>query len=99
MTKQITPEIVEEANNWLESETYCCHALACAMSGEPFESLRTSFAYIKQAEDFLHPLLMRDGISTSNTWTNPFNDKLLNFSREIWFRKIAQELREGKISA
>ena len=32
-TKQITPEVLEEAIEWLETETYCCHALACALSG------------------------------------------------------------------
>ena len=53
---------------------------------------------MKQAEDFLHPLLSRDEISSLGTWTNPFTDELLNFSRETWLRKIAQELREGKIS-
>lgn len=99
MPNKITPEIIEKAIEWLESETYCCHALACAMSEEPFKSLRTSFTDIKRAEEFLHPLLIRDGISTSGTWTNPFNAKLLNFSRETWLLKIAQELREGKISA
>lgn len=98
MPNKITPETIEEAINWLESETYCCHALACAMSGEPFTSLRTSFIDMKQAEEFLHPLLTRDGISLSGDWTDPFTSELVNFSRETWLRKIAQELREGKIS-
>lgn len=98
MTKKITPEVIEEAINWLESETYCCYALACALSGEKFVSLRTTFRQMKQAEDFLHPLLFRDEISSSGTWTNAFTDELLDFSRETWLRKIAQELREGKIS-
>lgn len=99
MTKQITPEVIEEAINWLEVETYCCYALACALSGEKFDSLRTTGKQIRQAEDFLHPLLFRDEISSSGTWTNAFTAELLNFSRETWLRKIAQELREGKISA
>lgn len=98
MPNKITPEIIEDAINWLESETYCCNALACAMSGEPFSSLRTSFIKIRKAEKFLHPLLTRDGISLSGSWTDPFTSKLVNFSRETWLRKIAQELREGKIS-
>lgn len=97
MKKKITPEIIEDAINWLESETYCCHALACAMSGKPFTSLRTSFIEIKKAEEFLHPLLTRDGISSSGTWNDPFTGKLINFSRETWLHKIAQELRDGKI--
>ena len=32
-TKQITPEVLEEAIEWLETEYYCCYALACALSG------------------------------------------------------------------
>ena len=98
MPNKITPEIIEEAINWLESETYCCYALACALSGEKFDSLKTTGKQIRQAEDFLHPLLFRDEISSSGTWTNPFTAELLDFSRETWLRKIAQELREGKIS-
>lgn len=98
MPKKITPEIIEKTVDWLESETYCCHALACAMSGYPFESWRTESKHIKQAENFLSPLLARDGISSSGTWTNPFTSKIVNFSRETWLLKIAQELREGKIS-
>ena len=40
-TKQITPEVLEEAIEWLETETYCCHALACALSGYEYNSLHT----------------------------------------------------------
>ena len=32
-TKQITPEVLEEAIEWLETETSCCHALASAIEG------------------------------------------------------------------
>lgn len=99
MSNKITAGIIEKATSWLESETYCCHTLACAMSGEPFTSPRTSYMELKKAKEFLHPLLTRDGISSSGTWNDPFTGKPVNFSRETWLRKIAQELREGKISA
>ena len=95
-TKQITPEVLEEAIEWLETETYCCYALTCALSGCEDESFRN---HIKQASEFLKPLLQRDGISDSGTWTVCGTQKLLSFSRSEWLRKIAQELREGKISA
>ena len=68
-TKQITPEVLEEAIEWLESETYCCHALACALSGYEYESFHTESNHIKQASEFLEPLLQRDGISDTGTWT------------------------------
>ena len=35
-TKQITPEVLEEAIEWLDTETYCCHALASAIEGKPY---------------------------------------------------------------
>ena len=98
-TKQITPEVLEEAIDRLESETYCCHALACALSGYKYESFHTESNHIKQASEFLEPLLQRDGISDSGTWTRCGTIKLLPFTRSEWLRKIAQELREGKISA
>ena len=41
MTKPITPEVIEEAIKWLETEKYCCHALACALSGYKFKSYFT----------------------------------------------------------
>ena len=97
MTKPITPEVLEEAIEWLESETYCCHALASAIEGKPYSL--TSFEADKQASKFLEPLLQRDGISDTGTWTVCGTQKLLSFTREEWLRKIAQELREGKISA
>ena len=98
-TKQITPEVLEEAIEWLETETYCCHALACALSGYKYESFRTESKHIKQVSKFLEPLLQRDGISDTGTWTVCGTIKLLPFTRSEWLRKIAQELREGKISA
>ena len=96
-TKQITPEVLEEAIEWLETETYCCHALASAIEGKPYNL--TSFEADKLAREFLEPLLQRDGISDTGTWTVCGTQKLLSFTREEWLRKIAQELREGKISA
>ncbi len=98
-TKQITPEVLEEAIEWLETETYCCHALTCALSGYKYESFHTEGKHVKQASKFLEPLLQRDGISDSGTWTGCGTIKLLPFTRSEWLRKIAQELREGKISA
>ena len=98
-TKQITPEVLEEAIEWLETETYCCHALACALSGYEYESFHTESKHIRQASEFLEPLLQREGISDSGTWTRCGTIKLLPFTRSEWLRKIAQELREGKISA
>ena len=98
-TKQITPEVLEEAIEWLESETYCCHALDCALSGNEYESFHTKSNHIKQASEFLEPLLQRDGISDTGTWTVCGTRKLLPFTRSEWLRKIAQELREGNISA
>ena len=96
-TKQITPEVLEEAIEWLETETYCCHALASAIEGKPYTL--TSFEADKLAREFLEPLLQRDGISDSGTWTRCGTIKLLPFTRSEWLRKIARELREGKISA
>ena len=98
-TKQITPEVLEEAIEWLETETYCCYALACALSGYKYNSLHTEGKHIKQASEFLKPLLQREGISDAGTWTVCGTVKLLPFTRSEWLRKIAQELREGKISA
>ena len=98
-TKQITPEVLEEAIKWLEDETYCCFALACALSGYEYNSFHTKSKHIRQSSEFLEPLLQRDGISDSGTWTVCGTIKLLPFTRSEWLRKIAQELREGKISA
>ena len=98
-TKQITPEIIEEAIKWLETESFICHALACALSGYEYESFHTESNHIKQASEFLEPLLQRDGISDTGTWTVCGTMKLFPFTRPEWLRKIAQELREGKISA
>ena len=98
-TKQVTPEVLEETIEWLETETYCCHALACALSGYEYVSFHTESNHIKQVSEFLEPLLQRDGISDTGTWTVRGTMKLFPFTRSEWLRKIAQELREGKISA
>ena len=98
-TKQITPEVLEEAIEWPETETYCCYALTCALSGYKYVSFHTEGKHIKQVSKFLKPLLQRDGISDTGTWTVCGTQKLLSFTRGEWLRKIAQELREGKISA
>ena len=37
-TKQITPEVLEEAIEWLETQSFICHALPSAMSGHPYVS-------------------------------------------------------------
>ena len=96
-TKQITPEVLEEAIEWLESETYCCHALPAALSGYSYSSRLCREEFVIDAENFLLPLFKRDGIPTGGSWK--VDDKLLPFTRSEWLRKIAQELREGKISA
>lgn len=96
-TKQITPEVLEEAIKWLETETYCCYALASAIEGKPY--ILTSVEAYNLAREFLEPLLQQDGISDTGTWTVCGTMKLLPFTRYEWLLKIAQELREGKISA
>ena len=96
-TKQITPEVLEEATEWLETETYCCYALTSAIEGKPY--IETSFKADRLATDFLEPLLQRDGIRNNGTWTVDGTMKRLSFTRSEWLSKIAQELREGKISA
>ena len=98
-TKQITPEVLEEAIEWLDTEPYCCHALACALSGYEYVSFHTEGKHIKQVSKFLEPLLQRDGISDTGSWTIDDTMKTLPFTRSEWLRKIAQELREDKISA
>ena len=96
-TKQITPEVLEEAIKWLETERFICHALPAAMSGHPYDSILCKQDDVEAAENFLLPLFKRDGIPTGGSWE--VNDKTLSFTRFEWLRKIAQELREGKISA
>ena len=98
MPKMITPEILEEAVELLDTETFCCCALASALSGYEFESYYTKNKHIKLAEDFLHPLLVRDNIANNGYWVTLYNSKNLPFTRSEWLRKIAQELREGKIN-
>ena len=73
--------------------------MACALSGYEYEIFHTESNHIKQASEFLEPLLQRDGIPDSGTWTVCGTMKLFPFTRSEWLRKIAQELREGKISA
>lgn len=55
--------------------------------------------HIEQVSEFLEPLLQRDGISDTGTWTVDGTMKKLDFTRFEWLHKIAQELREGKIDA
>ena len=98
MTKLITPEVLEEAIEWLGTQVFCCHSLASALSGHPYISKLCENKHIIQAENFLRPLLKRDNISTGGGWESsiyPYDR--IPFSRADWLRKIAQELREGKI--
>ena len=98
MTKLITPETIEEAIEWLDTQEFICHALPAALSGYPYISKLCENKYIIQAENFLLPLLKRDNISTGGSWESliyPYDR--IPFSRADWLRKIAQELREGKI--
>jgi len=97
MTKQITPEIIERAIEFLVKDVYCCHALASALGGwtdndwELVEEL---------VESFMYPLLERDNISKDGYWTYAVSDvhaQAFPIQRRDWLRKIAQELREGKI--
>lgn len=97
MTKHITPEVIEEAIKLLPDETFCCYALACALSGCSLNSFGTKTKHIQQAEGFLKPLLVRDNISSCGRWANLYNGKPVSITREQWLRKIAQELREGNI--
>ena len=99
MPNKITPEIIEKAVEWLGSEIYCCYALACSLSGYSCESWNTKSKHINQAADFLSTLLARDNISNAGAWTIKGTKKKLPFTRKEWLLKIAQELREGKISA
>lgn len=96
-TKQITPEVLEEAIEWLETQSFICYALPAAMSGHPYTSRLCKQNDVEAAENFLLPLFKRDGIPTGGSWE--VNYKSLSFTRSEWLRKIAQELREGKISA
>ena len=98
-TKQITPEVLEEAIEWLETERFICHALPAALSGYSYSSRLCREEFVIDAENFLLPLFKRDGISDTGTWTVCGTMKLFPFTRSEWLRKIAQELREGKISA
>lgn len=100
MTNKITPEIIEKAVEWLDTQSFCCYALPSAMSGHPYDSRLCTEEDVDAAEVFLRPLLKRDNISLSGGWESsidPHNP--LSFTRTEWLLKIAQELREGKISA
>lgn len=100
MTKPITtitPEVIEEAIEWLNSQMFCCHSLASALSGYEYDSKLTKGEHITQSLDFLEPLFQRDEISNNGTWENLYTSEALPFTREQWLCKIAQELREGKI--
>jgi len=67
-TKQITPEVLEEAIEWLDTERFICHALPAAMSGHPYASRLCKQDDVEAAENFLLPLFKRDGIPTSGSW-------------------------------
>lgn len=97
MTKPITPEVLEEAIEWLGTQVFCCHSLASALSGYDYTDKLTTNEQVEQSLNFLEPLLQRDGISNDGTWSHSHTLKALPFTREQWLRKIAQELREGKI--
>lgn len=97
MTKPITPEVLEEAIKWLGSQKFCCHSLASALSGYDYASSRTTSEHVEQSLNFLEPLFQRDKISNEGTWSISHTLEELPFTREQWLRKIAQELREGKI--
>lgn len=100
MTKSITPEVLEEAIEWLETQTFICHALPAAMSGCYYTSRQCKTEDVDAAEEFLLPLFERDGIITNGEWrSSTYPHEQLPFTRSEWLRKIAQELREGKISA
>ena len=96
-TKPITPEVIEKAIEWLETQSFICHALPAALSGYSYTSRLCREEFVIDAENFLLPLFKRDGIPTGGIWE--VNGKPLSFTRSEWLRKIAQELREGKISA
>ena len=96
MIKQITPEVLEEAIEWLETERFICHALPAALSGYSYTSHLCGEEFVRSATNFLRPLFKRDGIPTRGRWE--IDGEKLPFTRSEWLRKIAQELREGKIS-
>ena len=50
-TKQITPEVLEEAIEWLETETYCCYALTCALSGYEYDSFHTKVSTLDNLQN------------------------------------------------
>ena len=93
MIKQVTPEVLEEAIEWLETERYICHALPSALSGYSYTSHMCGEEFVVSAENFLRPLFKRDGIPTGGSWG--IDDKKLPFTRSEWLSKIAQELREA----
>ncbi len=97
MTKSITPETIEEAIEWLGTQVFCCHSLASALSGYDYTEKLTTNEHVQQSLDFLESLLQRDEISNDGTWSKSYTLEELPFTREQWLRKIAQELREGKI--
>jgi len=95
MTKEITPEVIERAIGLLPIKTYCCISVAVSIREE--YNCRYEYSEIISKE-FLHPLLKRDNISNGGSWTFD-NDPDYDYpiSRRDWLRKIAQELRDGKI--
>lgn len=98
MPKMITPEILEEAIDWLGSQNFICHALPAAMSGHEYTSRLCSERDVYSAWDFLEPLFKRDRITTDGKWgSSVYPYDKLKFTRAEWLRKIAQELRDGKL--
>jgi len=95
MIKEITPEVIERAIDWLDTQTFCCHALASAIDDCSY--MKTSGVADYAAGQFIEPLLERDNISNDGFWTYVDSNVPYRYSREDWLRKIAQELREGKI--
>lgn len=95
MNKEITPEVIEKAIYWLDHAVYCCHALSCALDDCTY--FKTSPETDEVVEEFLSPLLERDNISYDGFWTYYGSNTPYPIPRRDWLRKIAQELREGKI--
>lgn len=97
INKEITPEVIEKAIELLSDVEYCCFALACALAGST-KYKPHGVQFRTQAIRFLHPLLKRDNITITGSWAIADNVLFRHlFSRKDWLRKIAQELRDGKI--
>lgn len=95
MNKEITPEVIEKAIDWLDREHFCCFALSNAIDGCDYQN--TSWESDRIAREFIEPLLERDNISAGGDWCYIGSETVYPIPRRDWLRKIAQELREGKI--